>query len=119
MRARLTFTAERAFARTLALVAGVVQRTGRAAARASRAAARRGRRHSQGHFHAAAFPFHPFKKGRLELKDTVRTLFEAGGLHGRAAPRCTTTARSPASARANSRAAPAGSRRWTSERPLA
>ena len=36
----------------------------------------------EGHFHAAAFPFHPFKKGRLELKDTVRTLFEAGGLLG-------------------------------------
>ena len=31
------------------------------------------------HFHAAAFPFRPFKKGRLELTETVHTLFDGGG----------------------------------------
>jgi hypothetical protein len=35
-----------------------------------------------GHFHAAAFPYHPFKKGRIELKDTVANLFETAGLMG-------------------------------------
>jgi hypothetical protein len=78
VRARLTFTAERAFARTLTLVAGVAQRRGGALAahhvRPLDAAAE-----FEGHFHAAAFPFHPFKKGRIELKDTVRALFESGG----------------------------------------
>jgi anti-anti-sigma factor len=78
VRARLTFTAERAFARTLTLVAGVAQRRGGALASHHilplDAAAE-----FEGHFHAAAFPFHPFKKGRIELKDTVRALFESGG----------------------------------------
>ena len=35
-----------------------------------------------GHFHAAAFPFHPIKKGRVALGDTVRTFFESGELLG-------------------------------------
>ena len=35
-----------------------------------------------GHFHAAAFSFRPFKKGRLVLGDTVRTLFEDTGVQG-------------------------------------
>lgn len=81
VRARLTFAAERAFGRSLVLVAGVVQRPGGPLPED----------HLRpidsaggwlGHFHAAAFPFHSFKKGRLELRDTVRTLFEGGGLLG-------------------------------------
>jgi anti-anti-sigma factor len=78
VRARLTFTAERAFSRALTLVAGVAQRRGGPlSAHHVRPLDAAGE--IEGHFHAAAFPFHPFKKGRLELKDTVRTLFEAGG----------------------------------------
>jgi anti-anti-sigma factor len=78
IRARLTFTTERAFARSLALVAGVVQRPGGPLpADHVRPVDRAGR--LLGHFHAAVFLFHPFTKGRLELRDTVRTLFEAGG----------------------------------------
>jgi hypothetical protein len=81
VRSRLTFTAERAFTHTLALVVGVAQRTGgplpvgqmRLLDSAGTLA---------GHFHAAAFPFHPFKKGRVALDDTVRTLFEHGQLLG-------------------------------------
>jgi anti-anti-sigma factor len=81
VRARLTFTAERAFARTLTLVAGVAQRRGGPlAAHHVRPLDAAGE--FEGHFHAAAFPFHPFKKGRIELKDTVRPLFESGGLLG-------------------------------------
>jgi anti-anti-sigma factor len=81
VRARLTFTAERAFARTLTLVAGVAQRRGGPlAAHHVRPLDAAGE--FEGHFHAAAFPFQPFKKGRIELKDTVRPLFESGGLLG-------------------------------------
>ncbi len=82
VRARLTFTAERAFARALTLVVGVVQRRGGAAGARITCGRSTRRQRFEGHFHAAAFPFHPFKKGRIELKDTVRTLFEAGGLLG-------------------------------------
>ncbi len=75
VRARLTFTAERAFARTLTLVAGVAQRRGGPLApHHVRPLDTAGE--FQGHFHAAAFPFHPFKKGRIELKEMVRALFE-------------------------------------------
>jgi hypothetical protein len=35
-----------------------------------------------GHFHAAAFSFRPFKKGRLPLAETVRRLFEDTGVQG-------------------------------------
>jgi hypothetical protein len=31
----------------------------------------------RGHFHAAAFPYRPLRKGRVELPDTVGTLFES------------------------------------------
>jgi hypothetical protein len=36
----------------------------------------------KGHFHAAAFSYRPVKKGRLELKPMVATLFEAETLQG-------------------------------------
>jgi anti-anti-sigma factor len=81
VRARLTFTAERAFARTLTLVAGVAQRKGGPLLSHQVRPLDPGGAF-EGHFHAAAFPFHPFKKGRIDLKETVRTLFEGGGLLG-------------------------------------
>jgi anti-anti-sigma factor len=81
VRTRLTFAAERSFPRSLVLVAGVVQRPGGPIAEHHlRPMAREGT--LMGHFHAAAFPFHSFKKGRLDLKATVRTLFDNGGLLG-------------------------------------
>lgn len=81
VRARLSFTAERVFSRSLALVVGMVQRAGgpipatevRPLDRSSGL---------EGHFHAAVFPYHAFKKGRLDLGEAVHTLFEAGGLQG-------------------------------------
>jgi anti-anti-sigma factor len=77
VRARLTFTAERVFARTLALVAGVAQRgKGPVPAALLRPLDRGGT--LLGHFHAAAFTFQPFKKGRVDLAATVRGLFEGG-----------------------------------------
>jgi anti-anti-sigma factor len=78
VRARLTFTSERAFARSLALVAGVVQR-GDGPLGAGHVRPLDGTGTLLGHFHAAVFPYHPFRKGRLDLKETVRTLFDGGG----------------------------------------
>ena len=35
-----------------------------------------------GHFHAAAFSYRPLKKGDIDLKATVTTLFETESLQG-------------------------------------
>jgi hypothetical protein len=81
LRTRLTFTAERAFGGSIALIAGVVQR----AAGARHVSQFRPLDHDGallGHFHAAAFPFRPFKKGRLVLGETVRTLFDEQAVQG-------------------------------------
>ncbi|HSC28484.1 MAG TPA: hypothetical protein VLD67_14495, partial [Vicinamibacterales bacterium] len=77
VRSRLTFTTERAFARSLTLAVGIVSR----------------RRQPQlrplgkspdlfGHFHAAAFSSGPLKRGRIDLKETVANLFETESLLG-------------------------------------
>ena len=79
VRTRLTFTAEPAFRGSLALVAGVVQKAGGPVPAAHLRPLGDG---LAGHFHAAAFPFRAFKKGRLVLADTVRTLFEDAGVQG-------------------------------------
>jgi anti-anti-sigma factor len=80
VRTRLTFTAERAFGGGLALLAGVVQRPGGPVPETHlRPLDRDG---LAGHFHAAAFPFRPFKKGRLQLAETVRSLFEEQTVQG-------------------------------------
>ena len=81
LRTRLTFTAERAFGGSIAIIAGVVQR----AAGARHVSQFRPLDHDGallGHFHAAAFPFRPFKKGRLVLGETVRTLFDEQVVQG-------------------------------------
>jgi anti-anti-sigma factor len=77
----LSFAPERAHARGLALVVGVVARSvdaplgpllrslGKAPAPA-------------GHFHAAAFSYRPLQKGYVELGPAVSTLFEAEKLQG-------------------------------------
>jgi anti-anti-sigma factor len=76
VRERLTFTAERAFARSVALVAGVVARPD-APGDHSQLRPIGGAAGLVGHFHAAAFPFLPFRKGRIDLHDTVTSLFES------------------------------------------
>jgi anti-anti-sigma factor len=79
VRTRLSFTAERVFARSLALIAGVAQRMG---GPISATEVRPLNRDSglDAHFHAAVFPFHAFKKGRLDVGESVRTLFETESL---------------------------------------
>ena len=81
VRTRLTFTAERAFKGSLALIAGVMRRS---PAPLPSGQLRPLDRESGliGHFHAAAFPFKPFKKGRLSLVETVHALFEEQSVQG-------------------------------------
>ena len=81
VRSWLTFTAERAFARSLALVAGVVAREEEGRNR-PQLRPLGGSNTLYGHFHAAAFSFRPFQRGRLDLKQTVTALFETEELSG-------------------------------------
>jgi hypothetical protein len=71
VRNHLSFTAERAFVRTTAVVAGFVAREPLPELRPLG-----GPQHLYGHLHAAAFTFAPLKKGRLALKPLVAHVFE-------------------------------------------
>jgi len=83
----LSFTSEQAFARSLALVAGVAApATGSnglpSAVMAQLRPLTADSAGPLGHFHAAVFAFRPFRKGRLDLKETVTALFESDSLMG-------------------------------------
>src|SRR5262249_26574235 len=81
MRDWLSFTTERAYARSIALAVGVAARTVpeemRAWLRPLEASGE-----PSGHFHAAAFSYRAFPKGLLELGPTVSSLFESEALQG-------------------------------------
>ena len=77
----LTFTAERAYSRSLALVVGLVARGDASAVSAVLRPLAAGARLS-GHFHAAAFNYRHLQKGQIDLKHTVRSLFENDSLQG-------------------------------------
>lgn len=77
----LSFSAERAHKRSLALVVGVAARGEHPALRPILRPMRE-TSDLNGHFHAAAFSYRPLKKGRLDLKPTVSTLFEQETLQG-------------------------------------
>ena len=77
VRSRLSFTAEPAFPRGVALVAGVVKRASGDGPGPISAQLRPIGPDSVGHFHAAAFRFHPIKKGPIDFKATVSGLFAA------------------------------------------
>jgi anti-anti-sigma factor len=84
----LSFTSERAFARSLALVAGVAApATGANGSLPATVVAQLRPLTGDpagplGHFHAAVFAFRAFRKGRLDLKETVNALFESESLMG-------------------------------------
>jgi anti-anti-sigma factor len=78
LRTRLTFTAERAFARSVSLSAGIVSRAGNG----TNAQLRPLGDGVTGHIHAAAFRFRPIQKGFIDLGDTVARLFEPDQLMG-------------------------------------
>ena len=77
IRSRLTFTTERAFARSLTLAVGIVARSPQPQLRPLGTSA-----DLFGHFHAAAFSFRPLKRGRIDLNETVANLFETESLLG-------------------------------------
>ncbi|HEX9366288.1 MAG TPA: STAS domain-containing protein [Vicinamibacterales bacterium] len=77
VRGRLAFTAEPAFARGVALAAGIAARVpldvdGEPPSDALRPIGTG----CTGHLHAAAFPFRALRKGRIDLAETVSGLFE-------------------------------------------
>jgi hypothetical protein len=77
----LSFTAERALARSLTLVVGIAAQ-GDAGALGSMLRPLGSKPDLVGHFHAAAFTYRPVQKGEIDLKDTVRSLFETQSLQG-------------------------------------
>ena len=76
LRARLTFTAERAFLRSMTVSAGVLVKGEAPCVRPL------GLGGLSGHVHAAAFPFRPLRKGEIEFKESVTALFEHEPLLG-------------------------------------
>ena len=77
----LSFTAEPAYARSLALVVGVATQGGAGALAPMLRPLGPGAT-LVGHFHAAAFSYRPLQKGVIELKKTVKSLFETQTLQG-------------------------------------
>jgi anti-anti-sigma factor len=72
----LSFTAEAALTNTTSLIVGLAASAARGASLPLlKPLVHSGELH--GHFHAAAFPYRPLRKGRVELADTVATLFES------------------------------------------
>ena len=75
----LSFSAEKAYARCLALVVGIATRTENPLlAPLLRQPGREAM--PMGHFHAVVFSYRPLKKGKIDLKATVSTLFESESL---------------------------------------
>jgi len=72
----LNFTAEPAFANTTSLIVGVVA-TAAGATRLPLLKPLISSGELHGHLHAAAFPYRPLRKGRVELAATVGPLFES------------------------------------------
>ncbi len=70
----LSFTSERAHRDSTTLVVGVVARPGHKLSPWLRPVAKGVE--LRAHFHAAAFPYRPIRKGRLELPATIAELFE-------------------------------------------
>lgn len=81
VRSWLTFTAERAYAHSLTLVVGLVTR-GDPGPLGLMLRPIGPERDLAGHFHAAAFNYRHLQKGEIDLKDTVRSLFDNDSLQG-------------------------------------
>jgi anti-anti-sigma factor len=77
----INFSPERCHTRALVVIVGVASAAPPGAlAPFVRPLAKRTK--TAGHFHAAAFGYRPLQKGKLDLRNTVRGVFEAGGLQG-------------------------------------
>jgi len=81
----LSFTAERAYAKSVVLLAGIAVR-GSADALAPVIRPFPNASSSglpvAGHFHAAAFSYRPVQRGQIDLKASIKTLFEGQALEG-------------------------------------
>jgi anti-anti-sigma factor len=81
----LSFTAERAHAKSVALLAGIAVR-GNAEALAPVIRpigdASNARLAVAGHFHAAAFSYRPVQRGQIDFRTSIKTLFEGQALEG-------------------------------------
>jgi anti-anti-sigma factor len=77
----LSFTVEPAHSRSLALVVGVAAR-GDGGALAPMLRPLGAGTPTRGHFHAAAFSYRPLQKGEIELKKTVKSLYQTQALQG-------------------------------------
>jgi anti-anti-sigma factor len=81
VRSWLSFSTERLYSRSLALISGVA--AGSECEPLAPLLRPLGDETSPaGHFHAAAFSYRPLQKGRIDLKTTVTTLFETETLQG-------------------------------------
>jgi hypothetical protein len=81
VRDRLSFTAEAAFTNSVSLVVGFVAGGTRAMnLRLLKPLFPSGE--VWGHFHAAAFPYRPLRKGKVDLAESVQALFESGHVLG-------------------------------------
>lgn len=74
----LSFTSERAFRDSTSLLVGVVAKPGTPLDLLLRPLGRDS--DLRAHIHAAAFPYRPLRKGRIELKSAVTDLFDGQGL---------------------------------------
>lgn len=81
VRTWLTFSTERLYSRSLALVSGVAAAS-ECAPLAPMLRPVGVHAWPQGHFHAAAFSYRPLKKGEIDLNATVQSLFETESLQG-------------------------------------
>ncbi len=81
VRSWLSFSTERLYTRSLALVSGVAAGS-ECAPLAPMLRPVGAEAWPQGHFHAAAFSYRPLKKGTIDLNATVTTLFETETLQG-------------------------------------
>jgi hypothetical protein len=81
----LSFTAERAYTKSVVLLAGIAVR-GSADALAPVIRPFSNASSSglavAGHFHAAAFSYRPVQRGQIDLKSSIKTLFEGQALEG-------------------------------------
>ena len=83
IRSWLSFTAEPAYMNRVALLAGIAVRgNSDALATVIRPFPRASGLPLAGHFHAAAFSYRPVQRGRIDLKTSIKTLFEGQTLEG-------------------------------------
>jgi hypothetical protein len=81
VRSWLSFSTERLYSRSLALVSGIAANS-ECAPLASMLRPLDTEAWPAGHFHAAAFSYRPLKKGSIDLNPTITTLFETETLQG-------------------------------------